>query len=168
MCTCYWSVNTALWLFLSFTHFRPQCLVLTGAPSSRPALVDLVACFTKHLSLMMCANVVIVSATWHVRKHFSHGWWLQFQVDFSSWKYWLEKKKHFICVNLPLSLMCSTSCLLGWAISIGSIKGEQQRSCCLVKQAESEVILQRCGGCRSTIWSKHAAAGQSDSWCPFF
>uniref|UniRef100_H3CI37 Solute carrier family 12 member 3 n=1 Tax=Tetraodon nigroviridis TaxID=99883 RepID=H3CI37_TETNG len=28
-------------------NYRPQCLVLTGAPSSRPALVDLVACFTK-------------------------------------------------------------------------------------------------------------------------
>lgn len=46
-----------------YFHFRPQCLVLTGAPSSRPALVDLVACFTKHLSLMMCANVVIVRPT---------------------------------------------------------------------------------------------------------
>ncbi|XP_075898654.1 solute carrier family 12 member 3 [Nelusetta ayraudi] len=39
-------------------NYRPQCLVLTGPPSSRPALVDLVACFTKSLSLMMCANVV--------------------------------------------------------------------------------------------------------------
>uniref|UniRef100_A0A3Q3XMT6 Uncharacterized protein n=1 Tax=Mola mola TaxID=94237 RepID=A0A3Q3XMT6_MOLML len=38
-------------------NYRPQCLVLTGPPSSRPALVDLVACFTKSLSLMMCANV---------------------------------------------------------------------------------------------------------------
>ncbi|KAK7892033.1 hypothetical protein WMY93_023996 [Mugilogobius chulae] len=39
-------------------NYRPQCLVLTGPPSSRPALVDLVSCFTKNLSLMMCANVV--------------------------------------------------------------------------------------------------------------
>ncbi|XP_036962699.1 solute carrier family 12 member 3 [Acanthopagrus latus] len=39
-------------------NYRPQCLVLTGPPSSRPALVDLVSCFTKSLSLMMCANVV--------------------------------------------------------------------------------------------------------------
>ncbi|TDH09232.1 hypothetical protein EPR50_G00084650 [Perca flavescens] len=39
-------------------NYRPQCLVLTGPPSSRPALVDLVACFTKGLSLMMCCNVV--------------------------------------------------------------------------------------------------------------
>ncbi|KAM8861686.1 LOW QUALITY PROTEIN: solute carrier family 12 member 3 [Synchiropus picturatus] len=42
-------------------NYRPQCLVLTGAPSSRPALVDLVSCFTKGLSLMMCSNVVTVS-----------------------------------------------------------------------------------------------------------
>ncbi|MEQ2299714.1 hypothetical protein AMECASPLE_017966 [Ameca splendens] len=39
-------------------NYRPQCLVLTGPPSSRPALVDLVNCFTKNLSLMMCGNVV--------------------------------------------------------------------------------------------------------------
>ncbi|CAL9697055.1 unnamed protein product [Knipowitschia caucasica] len=39
-------------------NYRPQCLVLTGPPSSRPGLVDLVSCFTKSLSLMMCANVV--------------------------------------------------------------------------------------------------------------
>ncbi|XP_035520502.1 solute carrier family 12 member 3 [Morone saxatilis] len=38
-------------------NYRPQCLVLTGPPSSRPALVDLVSCFTKSLSLMICANV---------------------------------------------------------------------------------------------------------------
>lgn len=41
---------------------RPQCLLLTGPPASRPALVDLIACFTKSLSLMMCANVVTVSS----------------------------------------------------------------------------------------------------------
>ncbi|XP_026222053.1 solute carrier family 12 member 3 [Anabas testudineus] len=39
-------------------NYRPQCLVLTGPPSSRPALVDLINCFTKGLSLMLCANVV--------------------------------------------------------------------------------------------------------------
>uniref|UniRef100_A0A4W6ESC0 Solute carrier family 12 member 3 n=1 Tax=Lates calcarifer TaxID=8187 RepID=A0A4W6ESC0_LATCA len=44
-------------------NYRPQCLVLTGPPSSRPALVDLVSCFTKSLSLMMCGNVIIVSTT---------------------------------------------------------------------------------------------------------
>ncbi|XP_071397644.1 solute carrier family 12 member 3 isoform X1 [Centroberyx affinis] len=40
-------------------NYRPQCLVLTGPPSSRPALVDFVNSFTKGLSLMMCGNVVI-------------------------------------------------------------------------------------------------------------
>uniref|UniRef100_A0A8D3DM09 Solute carrier family 12 member 3 n=1 Tax=Scophthalmus maximus TaxID=52904 RepID=A0A8D3DM09_SCOMX len=44
-------------------NYRPQCLVLTGPPASRPALVDLVNCFTKRLSLMMCGNVVTVSPT---------------------------------------------------------------------------------------------------------
>ncbi|XP_059187816.1 solute carrier family 12 member 3 [Centropristis striata] len=44
-------------------NYRPQCLVLTGPPSSRPALVDLVTCFTKNLSLMMCGNVVIASSS---------------------------------------------------------------------------------------------------------
>ncbi|XP_065812564.1 solute carrier family 12 member 3-like [Labrus bergylta] len=39
-------------------NYRPQCLVLSGPPSSRPALVDLVSCFTKGLSLMMCGNVI--------------------------------------------------------------------------------------------------------------
>uniref|UniRef100_A0A3Q2R2Y0 Solute carrier family 12 member 3 n=1 Tax=Fundulus heteroclitus TaxID=8078 RepID=A0A3Q2R2Y0_FUNHE len=41
-------------------NYRPQCLVLTGPPSSRPALLDLVNCFTKNLSLMMCGNVATV------------------------------------------------------------------------------------------------------------
>ncbi|XP_029289415.1 solute carrier family 12 member 3 [Cottoperca gobio] len=44
-------------------NYRPQCLVLTGPPSSRPALVDLVSCFTKGLSLMMCGNIVTAGAS---------------------------------------------------------------------------------------------------------
>ncbi|XP_063052945.1 solute carrier family 12 member 3 [Engraulis encrasicolus] len=39
-------------------NYRPQCLVLTGPPALRPALVDFVGTFTKSLSLMMCGNVV--------------------------------------------------------------------------------------------------------------
>uniref|UniRef100_A0A669AX17 Solute carrier family 12 member 3 n=1 Tax=Oreochromis niloticus TaxID=8128 RepID=A0A669AX17_ORENI len=35
-------------------NFRPQCLVLTGPPNQRPALVDFVGSFTKHISLMIC------------------------------------------------------------------------------------------------------------------
>uniref|UniRef100_A0A670J5M7 Solute carrier family 12 member 3 n=1 Tax=Podarcis muralis TaxID=64176 RepID=A0A670J5M7_PODMU len=36
----------------------PQCLVLSGPPSFRPALVDFVNAFTKKVSLMICGNVL--------------------------------------------------------------------------------------------------------------
>ncbi|NXD77862.1 S12A3 protein, partial [Halcyon senegalensis] len=36
-----------------------SCLVLTGPPNFRPALVDFVGTFTKNLSLMLCGNVLI-------------------------------------------------------------------------------------------------------------
>ncbi|XP_029944241.1 solute carrier family 12 member 3-like [Salarias fasciatus] len=39
-------------------NFRPQCLVLTGPPNQRPALVDFVGSFTKHISLMICGDIV--------------------------------------------------------------------------------------------------------------
>uniref|UniRef100_UPI00358EEB93 solute carrier family 12 member 3-like n=1 Tax=Myxine glutinosa TaxID=7769 RepID=UPI00358EEB93 len=41
-------------------NFRPQCLVLTGIPSSRPELVAFVATFTKKQSLMICGHVLMV------------------------------------------------------------------------------------------------------------
>uniref|UniRef100_A0A8B9LN46 Solute carrier family 12 member 2 n=1 Tax=Astyanax mexicanus TaxID=7994 RepID=A0A8B9LN46_ASTMX len=37
--------------------FRPQCLVMTGAPNSRPALLNLVHAFTKNVGLMVCGHV---------------------------------------------------------------------------------------------------------------
>ncbi|KAM8776530.1 solute carrier family 12 member 3 isoform 2-T2 [Rhynchonycteris naso] len=40
-------------------NFRPQCLVLTGPPNFRPALVDFVGTFTRNLSLMICGHVLI-------------------------------------------------------------------------------------------------------------
>ncbi|XP_030609324.1 solute carrier family 12 member 3-like [Archocentrus centrarchus] len=39
-------------------NFRPQCLVLTGPPNQRPALVDFVSAFTKHISLMICGDII--------------------------------------------------------------------------------------------------------------
>uniref|UniRef100_A0A3Q1BSS2 Solute carrier family 12 member 10, tandem duplicate 1 n=1 Tax=Amphiprion ocellaris TaxID=80972 RepID=A0A3Q1BSS2_AMPOC len=42
-------------------NFRPQCLVLTGPPNQRPALVDFVGSFTKHISLMICGDIITVS-----------------------------------------------------------------------------------------------------------
>nr|ABU68839.1 solute carrier family 12 member 10.2 [Danio rerio] len=40
-------------------NFRPQCLVLSGPPNTRPALVDFVGTFTKNVSLMICGNITI-------------------------------------------------------------------------------------------------------------
>ncbi|KAM6937863.1 solute carrier family 12 member 3 [Xenentodon cancila] len=60
-------------------NYRPQCLVLTGPPSSRPALVDFANCFTKGLSLMMCGNVVTTGSSPSVLDHAksdSHVSWL--------------------------------------------------------------------------------------------
>lgn len=41
--------------------FRPQCLVMTGAPNSRPAILHLVHAFTKNVGLMLCGHVRISS-----------------------------------------------------------------------------------------------------------
>ncbi|KAG8456223.1 hypothetical protein GDO86_002136 [Hymenochirus boettgeri] len=38
-------------------NFRPQCLVLIGAPNSRPALLNLVHAFTKNVGLMICGHI---------------------------------------------------------------------------------------------------------------
>lgn len=45
----------------SLPLLSPQCLVLTGPPNFRPALVDFVGTFTRNLSLMICGHVLIVS-----------------------------------------------------------------------------------------------------------
>ncbi|XP_056598953.1 solute carrier family 12 member 3-like [Triplophysa dalaica] len=39
-------------------NYRPQCMVLTGPPTTRPALVDFVGSFTKNVSLMICGNIL--------------------------------------------------------------------------------------------------------------
>ncbi|XP_036381909.1 solute carrier family 12 member 2-like [Megalops cyprinoides] len=38
-------------------NFRPQCLVMSGYPNSRPALLNLVHAFTKSMGLMVCGHV---------------------------------------------------------------------------------------------------------------
>ncbi|XP_067839361.1 solute carrier family 12 member 2 isoform X1 [Heptranchias perlo] len=38
-------------------NFRPQCLLMTGAPTSRPALLQLVHAFTKNVGLVVCGHV---------------------------------------------------------------------------------------------------------------
>ncbi|XP_054848986.1 solute carrier family 12 member 3-like [Eublepharis macularius] len=44
-------------------NFRPQCLVLSGPPNFRPALVDFVGAFTKGVSLMICGNMLELQDT---------------------------------------------------------------------------------------------------------
>jgi hypothetical protein len=41
-------------------NFRPQMLVFTGNPVTRPILVDLCALVTHGRSLMICGNVILV------------------------------------------------------------------------------------------------------------
>ncbi|XP_051539486.1 solute carrier family 12 member 2 isoform X2 [Myxocyprinus asiaticus] len=41
--------------------YRPQCLVMTGAPNSRPVILHLVHAFTKNVGLMVCGHVRISS-----------------------------------------------------------------------------------------------------------
>ena len=41
-------------------NFRPQILVLSGLPSTRPTLVDFAYLITKNLSLMVCGHTVKV------------------------------------------------------------------------------------------------------------
>uniref|UniRef100_A0A4W3HHW8 Solute carrier family 12 member 2 n=1 Tax=Callorhinchus milii TaxID=7868 RepID=A0A4W3HHW8_CALMI len=38
-------------------NFRPQCLLMIGAPPSRPALLQLVHAFTKNVGLVVCGHV---------------------------------------------------------------------------------------------------------------
>ncbi|XP_053272632.1 solute carrier family 12 member 3 [Pleuronectes platessa] len=58
--------NTALSYSVSLScvedhinNLRPQCLVLTGPPNQRPALVDFVGTFTKNISLMICGDIIM-------------------------------------------------------------------------------------------------------------
>ncbi|XP_068128614.1 solute carrier family 12 member 1 [Hyperolius riggenbachi] len=54
------ALNTALELNTIDEHvknFRPQCLVLTGTPMARPALLDITHCFTKNAGLCICCEV---------------------------------------------------------------------------------------------------------------
>lgn len=46
-----------LLLIFFFIWDRPQCLVMTGYPNARPALLHLVNAFTKNVGLMVCGHV---------------------------------------------------------------------------------------------------------------
>ncbi|KAM8866447.1 solute carrier family 12 member 2 [Synchiropus picturatus] len=78
-------------------NFRPQCLVLTGYPNSRPALLHLVHSFTKNVGLMVCAHV----RTFSRRPNFK-----ELAQDHARCQRWLGKKRikafytHVISDNL--------------------------------------------------------------------
>ncbi|XP_075925795.1 solute carrier family 12 member 3-like [Petromyzon marinus] len=60
--------------------FRPNCLVLTGPPHLRPALVDFVGTFTKGVSLMVCGNIVVAGPNKNQiceLRQTEHGKWLR-------------------------------------------------------------------------------------------
>ncbi|XP_051800006.1 solute carrier family 12 member 3-like [Acanthochromis polyacanthus] len=63
-------------------NFRPQCLVLTGPPNQRPALVDFVGSFTKHISLMICGDI-ITEQDRQTRPQDATGWLVK----------WMNKRK---------------------------------------------------------------------------
>ncbi|XP_077328086.1 solute carrier family 12 member 1 isoform X2 [Lithobates pipiens] len=56
------ALNTALELNIIDEHvknFRPQCLVLTGAPMTRPALLDITHSFTRNIGICICCEVFV-------------------------------------------------------------------------------------------------------------
>ncbi|XP_053556068.1 solute carrier family 12 member 2-like [Bombina bombina] len=69
-------------------NFRPQCLVLTGSPVSRPALVNLVHSFTKNVGLMICGHVHVGSPRHCIK---------EMTLNQSKYQRWLiqHKKKSF-------------------------------------------------------------------------
>ncbi|XP_049649948.1 solute carrier family 12 member 2-like isoform X4 [Accipiter gentilis] len=65
-------------------NFRPQCLIMTGAPNSRPALLHLVHAFTKNVGLMICGHVHMGSQRQAVKERLS---------DLAKYQQWLIKNK---------------------------------------------------------------------------
>lgn len=51
-------------------NFRPQILVLSGLPSTRPSLVDFGQIITKNEALLVCGNIIQVIHTVHGQEHY--------------------------------------------------------------------------------------------------
>ncbi|KAG8010996.1 Solute carrier family 12 member 2 [Nibea albiflora] len=65
-------------------NFRPQCLVMTGYPNSRPALLDLVHSFTKNVGLMICG---------HIRAGYRRPNFKELAADQARYQRWLLKNE---------------------------------------------------------------------------
>uniref|UniRef100_A0AAX7VDZ1 Solute carrier family 12 member 2 n=1 Tax=Astatotilapia calliptera TaxID=8154 RepID=A0AAX7VDZ1_ASTCA len=65
-------------------NFRPQCLVMTGYPNSRPALLDLVHSFTKNVGMMICG---------HIRTGYRRPNFKELATDQARYQRWLLKNE---------------------------------------------------------------------------
>ncbi|XP_036703090.1 solute carrier family 12 member 2 isoform X1 [Balaenoptera musculus] len=65
-------------------NFRPQCLVMTGAPNSRPALLHLVHDFTKNVGLMICGHIHVGPRRQAMK---------EMSIDQAKYQRWLIKNK---------------------------------------------------------------------------
>ncbi|XP_068166257.1 solute carrier family 12 member 2-like [Antennarius striatus] len=95
-------------------NFRPQCLVLTGYPNSRPALLQMVHSFTKNVGLMVCAHIRNLSR----RPNFK-----ELHQDHARCQRWLNKKriKAFYTSVIADNLRHGTQFLLQ-AVGLGRLK----------------------------------------------
>ncbi|XP_060927236.1 solute carrier family 12 member 2-like [Limanda limanda] len=95
-------------------NFRPQCLVLTGFPNSRPALLQLVYSYTKNVGLMVCGHVKTTSR----RPNFK-----ELSQDHARSQRWLNEKsiKAFYTPVFSDNLRHGTQFLLQ-AVGLGRLK----------------------------------------------
>ncbi|XP_069758934.1 solute carrier family 12 member 1 isoform X2 [Narcine bancroftii] len=95
-------------------NFRPQCIVLTGSPMSRPALLDLTLSFTKNFSLCICSQVIMGPQKQTVNE-------IGMTVD--KYQQWLSKnkKKAFFAAVAGNHLRDGVKCLLQ-ASGLGRMK----------------------------------------------
>ncbi|GCC20647.1 hypothetical protein chiPu_0019212 [Chiloscyllium punctatum] len=95
-------------------NFRPQCIVLTGSPMSRPALLDLTLSFTKNFSLCICSHVFMGPRKQTVS---------DMNMSMDNYQQWLSKnrKKAFYAAVAADNLRDGVKCLLQ-ASGLGRMK----------------------------------------------
>ncbi|XP_059802029.1 solute carrier family 12 member 1 isoform X2 [Hypanus sabinus] len=95
-------------------NFRPQCIVLTGSPMSRPALLDLTLSFTKNFSLCICSQVYMGPRKQSVS---------EINMNMDKYQQWLSKnkKKAFYAAVAGENLRDGVKCLLQ-ASGLGRMK----------------------------------------------
>ncbi|XP_071964639.1 solute carrier family 12 member 2-like [Antedon mediterranea] len=94
--------------------FRPQCLVLSGTPDCRPALVHFVSHITKNTSLLVCGNVIVGNQEENLDQLTSTS------KDYTNWLL-KQKIKGFYSPVISTSLRTGAQSLLQ-LIGLGKIK----------------------------------------------